>query len=327
LRIAHKCRESFSFVQACLIRHRTPVMSASSNQSISTHPLGRAFGCVAVTVFLWASAFPAIRVGLGGFGPAQLAALRFVMASLVLGLYLAWTRPPLPNRSDLPRVLFAGLLGIAGCNLLLNFGSRTVDAGTVSFVINTAPVFTALLGSIFLGERLRIWGWLGIAVSFAGVAVIATGRGDMAFGAGALLILAAAVCQASQFVLQKPLLTRYSALSVTACVLWAGSATLIPFLPGGVEAAIQAPPRAVVALIFLALGPAALAFVAWSFALSRLPVSRAVSFLYLIPPVSTFFAWMVLGEAPEWRAFAGGAIALAGVVLVNVAGRPSIKSS
>ena len=248
-------------------------------------------------------------------------------ASLGLALYLGWTRPPLPGRSDLPRVLLAGLLGVAGCNLLLSFGAQTVDAGTVSFVINTAPVFTALLGAIFLGERLSFWGWIGIAISFAGVGIIAAGRGDMAFGAGALLVLAAAVCQASQFVLQKPLLAQYSALSVTACVLWAGSVILVPFLPGSVNTALQAPARALAALAFLAFGPAAIAFVAWSFALSRLPVSRAVSFLYLIPPLSTVFAWLVLEEVPGWRAFAGGTIALAGVILVNTAGRPKRREA
>jgi drug/metabolite transporter (DMT)-like permease len=276
---------------------------------------------------MWASAFPAIRVALTAFGPAELAALRFALASVTLGLYLAWARPVMPDFADLPRVVLAGGLGIAGCNLLLNAGSRTVDAGVVSFVLNTAPVFTALLGSMLLGEQLRSWGWVGIALSFSGVALIATGRGDMRFGAGALLVLVAAICQASQFVLQKPLLARYGALPVTACVLWAGTAMLLPFLPGAIGAAAMAPGRALAAVTFLALGPAALAFVAWSFALSRLSVSRAVSFLYLVPPVTTLFAWAWLGEVPGWSALSGGAVALAGVILVNTLGRAAVKPS
>lgn len=284
-----------------------------------------ALGCVGLTVLLWASAFPAIRAALGTFGPAELAALRFLVASLALGLYLAWARPPLPGWDELPRIIAAGGLGIAAYNLLLNSGSRIVDAGTASFVVNTAPVFTALLGAALLGERLRPYGWLGIGLSFAGVAMIAVGRGDMGFGSGALLILAAAVCQASQFVLQKPLLARYGALPVTACLIWAGTAMLLPFFPGALDAAPTAPLEALGAVLFLGLGPAALAYVAWSFALARLPVGRAASFLYLVPPVATGMAWVWLGEAPGTGALLGGAVALAGVILVNTVGRMPVS--
>lgn len=280
-----------------------------------------ALACVAFTVLMWASAFPAIRAALAAFPPAELAALRFALASAALGLCLAWARPALPGRADLPRLLGAGGLGIAAYNLLLNSGARVVDAGTASFVVNTAPVFTACLGAALLGDRLRPLGWLGIALSFAGVALIAVGRGEMGFGAGALLVLAAAACQAAQFVLQKPLMARHGALPVTACLIWVGTAMLLPFLPGALLAAAAAPAQALGAVVFLGLGPAALAYVAWSHALSRLPVSRAASFLYLVPPVATLIAWAWLGEAPGAGALAGGAVALAGVVLVNTAGR------
>lgn len=286
-----------------------------------------AFGCIAFTVFMWASTFPAIRAALAAFGPAELAALRFAVASAALGAYVAWARPPMPSRGDLPRILLAGGLGIAAYNLLLNAGSRTVDAGTASFVVNTAPVFTALLGTALLGERLRGWGWIGIGLSFAGVALIAAGRGDMGFGKGALLVLAAAVCQAAQFVAQKPLLARSGALPVTACVMWAGTAMLVPFLPGALQTTAHAPAHALAAVVFLGLGPAALAYVAWSYALSRMPVSRAASFLYLVPPIATLIAWVWLGEAPRWGALVGGVVALSGVVLVNTLGRAPARGS
>lgn len=294
----------------------------STAASSTMRPAGAAaFACVALTVILWASAFPAIRAALVAFSPAELAALRFAFASVALGLYFAVARPVLPGRADLPRILAAGGLGIAAYNLLLNTGSRTVDAGTASFVVNTAPIFTALLGAAMLGERLRPLGWAGIGLSFVGVALIAVGRGDMGFGTGALLVLAAAVCQAAQFVLQKPLLAHHGALPVTACVLWAGTAMLLPFLPGALGAAQEAPAHALAAVLFLGLGPAALAYVAWSYALARMPVSRAASFLYLVPPVATLLAWLWLDEAPGWHALIGGSVALAGVIVVNTLGR------
>lgn len=283
--------------------------------------LRTAFACVAFTILMWASAFPSIRAALSAFSPAELAALRFAIASMALGVYLAWVRPPLPGWSDLPRIVLTGGLGIAAYNILLNSGSRTVDAGTTSFVVNTAPVFTALLGAALLGERLRAWGWLGLCLSFGGVAVIAAGRGDLSFGSGTFLVLAAAMCQAAQFVLQKPLLARHGALPVTACVLWAGTALLLPFLPTALESGARAGAGPLAAVVFLGIGPAALGYVAWSYVLAAMPVSRAAAFLYLVPPVATLLAWLMLNEVPGWGALAGGAVALAGVVLVNTLGR------
>jgi drug/metabolite transporter (DMT)-like permease len=282
--------------------------------------------CVGVTVLLWASAFPAIRAALAGFGPAELAALRFAIASLVLGVYVALTRPTLPRGADIPRLAVAGALGIAAYNLLLNTGERTVDAGTASFVVNTAPVFTALLGTLLLKERVRIWGWLGIGVSFAGVAAIATSHGSVRLGQGSLLVLGAAVCQALQFALQKPVLARCGALPVTACILWIGTAILLPFLPAALMVAGKASATAFTAVVFLGLGPAVLAYLAWSYALSQLPVSQAANFLYLIPPISTLIAWVWMSEVPGYQALAGGVIALAGVTLVNTLGRATTKS-
>ena len=55
-----------------------------------------------ITITLWASAFPAIRVGLQAFSPVHVALLRYLVAALVLAGYAAITRMPLPRRADVP---------------------------------------------------------------------------------------------------------------------------------------------------------------------------------------------------------------------------------
>ena len=162
-----------------------------------------------VTVLLWSSAFPAIRVGLEGFTPYGLAAVRFALASAVLLVLALATKPGLPRSPDIPRVVFAGGLGIAAYNILLNLGEVTVSAGTTSILVNIHPIVAALAGLILLRERLGVWGWFGIAAAFAGVATIAMtrhGTSALQFEAGALYVLAAAVCFGLHFVVQKPLL-------------------------------------------------------------------------------------------------------------------------
>jgi hypothetical protein len=129
--------------------------------------------------------------------------------------------------------MLCGFLGIALYNALLNTGERTVTAVAASFIVNTLPIFTAVLAVVFLGERFNHWGWLGSLVSLAGIAVIARGQpGGLASGAGSTLILGAALCSPSYFVLQRRLIPEYGALTCTAYTLLAGALLLTPWLPG-----------------------------------------------------------------------------------------------
>jgi drug/metabolite transporter (DMT)-like permease len=281
---------------------------------------------VAVTVLSWASAFPMIRVGMRELGPLELASARFAVASALVLIWLAIRRPPLPTRGDAARFLICGLIGISVYNGLLNQGERTVSAGAAAFIVNVAPILTAILATVFLRERFSPWGWGGALVSFAGVGLIALGQpGGLAFGSGAVLVAGAALCTAIYFVLQRPLVPRYGALACTAYTLLAGALFLLPFLPGALPRLI-APEGASLAATVVALGlfPAAIGYAAWTYALGRFGAARASNFLYLVPPVAALFGFAALGETMNVSTLVGGAIAILGVVIVNSLGRRTV---
>lgn len=276
----------------------------------------RAKLAAAGTVLLWASAFPAIAVADRGLGPAGLAVARLVIASAALAAVAPFLGVRRPRARDLPLIALCGLAGMTGYQLLLNAGERVVPAGTASLLVATAPVYASVLAAIFLGERLgRRW-WAGSAVALAGTAVIAVSRG-LGFGASALVVLAAAVLQGIFHTAHKPLLARYTGFEVTAYAMWAGTVFILPWAGSLARALPHAGAGALGAAAFLGVAPSALGFVLWAYAMARMDVGRVTTSLYLVPAAAIGISLVWLGQVPGPAELAGGAIALAGVVLAG----------
>ena len=272
-----------------------------------------------ITVIFWASAFVGIRAVLDYYSPIHLALLRYLIASFVLILYGTFTGIRLPAKKDGFKLLVLGAIGIAFYNFALNYGEQTISAGAASFLVNTVPIFTAVLAFFFLRERITGYGWLGIAAGFFGVSIIAFEEAievGVLFDWGAVYVLLAALAQALYFVFQKSLLRRYRPFELTTYAIWMGTLCMLPFQKGLYEAILDAPLPATLAVLYLGVFPGALGYVAYAVALSNMQAVKASNYLFLVPVVTLFIAWIWLSEVPGLLTLAGGALALFGVVLM-----------
>jgi drug/metabolite transporter (DMT)-like permease len=103
------------------------------------------------------------------------------------------------------------------------------------------------------------------------------------FDPGAFLILLSAFSTILYFVFQKPYLEKYNAIEFTSYSIWEGTFFILVFLPDLPHAMYKSSLHATLAVAYLGVFPTALAYFIWTYVLSRIPASNAVSFLY--PPL------------------------------------------
>jgi len=286
----------------------------------------QAFAALLGTIFLWGSGFIAVRAAVanGAYSAGQLSEARLALASLLLLVIVAVKRGiSVPQRRDWLAFFALGATGQMLYQLLLNTGERTVDGGTAALLVSCAPIIAALLAVAFLGERLSWVGWIGTAVAFTGATMIAVSSGASLSGSlGVLLIVAATLVWATYLVLQKSIASRYSSLELTVWPMWIGAVLLLPFSRGTLATIRTAPTPATLAVVWLAACSSVAGFLLWAYALKRLPVTVATSALYCVPVAAFLLGVAVLQEMPPASALLGGAIAIVGVALVQLLGRP-----
>lgn len=279
-----------------------------------------------LTIVLWASAFVGIRAGLKGYSPGSLALLRFSIASICM-LFVYWRTPSrhkvTMHKKDLALlILVVGMMGLGIYNITLNYGELTIPSGIASFIISQSPILTVIFAVFFLGERINIFVIIGMVVSLLGVMLISIGQTKgFKLDIGMLYVLIATLISALYSVVQKPFLRKYHAIPVTALIIWGATLILLIYLPDLYREIFIAPLSATLAVVYLGIFPAAVAYGAWNYALAEIPASRAASFLFFMPIIATFLGWVCLGEVPALISLVGGCIALLGVWIVNWAFR------
>jgi drug/metabolite transporter (DMT)-like permease len=277
-----------------------------------------ALAAAGITVLLWGSAFVGIRSAGRSFSPGALSFGRLLVAFVALAVIGLVRGERLPSRDALREVgiplLVCDLLWFGAYNVALNSGERRVDAGTSAMLVTLGPILIAVLAGVLLKEGFPRSLFAGVAVAFAGVVVIAVGSSrHSATTAGVLLCLAAAGTYAAGVVAQKVVLRRLTPVQTVFLCAAIGTIATAPFAPQLVRQ--LGPMHAEGWVVYLGIGPTALGFITWGFALSRTTAGKLAATTYLVPPIAVLVGWLWLNESPAGLAYLGGALCLAGVAV------------
>ncbi|MBJ7337073.1 DMT family transporter [Mycolicibacterium sp.] len=290
----------------------------------ATRPDRLAVLAAVVTVLLWASAFVVIRFCGSEFNPGALAFLRLGVGTIALTAVAAIYRPPLPRGRGLALVVGYGLLWFAAYTVVLNWAEQHLDAGTAALLVNFAPILVAVFAGFFLSEGFPRPLVVGIVIAFIGVVLISLGGSGVGVNdhLGVGLGLLAAVLYAAGVLLQKVALRTVNAISATWVGCAIGLAATAPFALQAIDEIAAAPPTALAGVVFLGVGPTAIAFLTWAYALNRTDAGKMAATTLAVPAIAILMSWFVLGEVPTVLGFAGGALALGGVAISRRRARP-----
>jgi drug/metabolite transporter (DMT)-like permease len=273
---------------------------------------------------IWSSTWILARIGLKEMDALPFASLRYVLAFVILLPFIFRQKP----REAIRRLTRKQWLLFAGLGLLaypVNQGAvflamEYLPNTTISLITNMSPILLAILGGLFLNEKLDNRQYFGIAVTITGALVfflpIVDGKLN---GTGVLLSFITLFANVIQTIIVRKMLKsgEYPALLVTVIPMGFGA-----ILMGGGTAIWDWIPRISLTvwgvLLVLSVVNTAIAFNVWNVALQRLTAVEANVISNTMLVQVAILSWIFLGDVVTIKMAAGMGLVIAGVVMVNL---------
>ncbi len=288
--------------------------SRAETPSIAAPSQSRVWLALGSLYWIWGSTYLAIRVALDGFPPLTLAALRFLIAGVLL---LAWQRlrgAPMPTRQQWGASAIVGAL-LVGANTLVTIAELSVSSGLTAVAVGSVPLWIGVVSGLF-GKWPARSEWLGLAVGFCGVALLNLGSGMRGAPLGAAMLLLSPLCWAFGSILSHRLRMPEGLTGTGALMLCGGLMDVVLAVVRG-EHLTQAPSgRALIGLAWLVFAGSVVGYSAYTFLITRIRPTLATSYAYVNPVVAMALGALFLHEPISASALVAMGFILSGVALL-----------
>jgi drug/metabolite transporter (DMT)-like permease len=298
------------------------------------------YGACALAGCLWGTGFYWGRLAMNEMSVEHMVLYRFLFASLgMLPLVIANRNRFHLTGSETRTLLISAAFGIPIQFLLQFHGLDLTTVSHAALMVGAMPVMLAAAAALFAGERLDWIGWLALAGSTCGAALIVLGgsRGHTGHEqpslAGDLLVVASLVTALAWILLSQKLMQTHSPPVVTSYSILAGTAMLAvvvlgPWLLNPLLAPVthrtfpslpfaHVSATAWIALAISGLFCTALTTLLWNWGIHHVPASRAGVFLNIEPALGSWLGVQLLGEHLGPYAWLGGGLILAAAITLT----------
>jgi len=278
-----------------------------------------------IVYVVWGSTYFAIRIGLESFPPLLMIALRFLAAGALLFGFMKWRGAPNPTPAQWRDGALVGVLLLGGGTGLVAIAEQTVASGLTAVFIAVTPLLFALWSGWF-GHWPTRREWIGIAIGFAGVLLLASGAGLSGSPLGALTLLCAVICWSLGSVLsQKKLKVAPGPMGFASEMIAGGVFLLTVGLLKGealsFELLAQASWQAWLAWFYLVTIGSLVGFSAYMYMLARVSPALASSYAYVNPVIAVALGVWLGGEIISTREMLAMAVILVSVMLLTTTPR------
>jgi len=269
---------------------------------------------------IWGSTWLVIKVGYGGLGPFNVAALRFLIASIVLAPIVPLFRASWPStRTEWTLVVWVGLVLFAADYGLIYWGEQFLDSGLTSILFALLPLVTIGFAHLYVpGDRITGRKLAGSVLAFGGIVALFGDRVRLdPAGLGPMLaIVASTVCAAAAGVATKRHGANLHPASLNAPAMLIGAAALAAAsLAAGDGLALPLDAPTWSAIVYLAIAGSVITFLGYFTLLKSWSVTSLSFISVFTPAIALFLGFVFLDERPTISSGAGAAMILGGVAL------------
>ncbi len=294
------------------------------------------WGALLVVYVVWGSTYLGILYAIETIPVFLSMGIRFLLAGGLLYAYSIRRGDrdgDRPGRREWLSALVVGAFLFVGGNSMVAWAETRVDTGVAALLIAAVPLWIALFDRIANGQRLSRSTVVGLAVGFGGVALLAwpsgAGRIDV-LGAFALLVSGITWAIGSLYARRAPLPRRPLVNSSMQMLTGGGLLMVVAAASGELNDVGQPSLRSILAMVYLILIGAIVAFSAYAWLVRSVPMALASTYAYVNPVVAVFLGWAILSEPLSARTIAAGAIILGAVALIITPSReraPSVPAA
>lgn len=289
-------------------------------------PRSMLLAAYAAVYVIWGSTYLAIHFAIETLPPFLMAGVRFLVAGLLM---YGWIRlrggAAAPDRVEWRSALVVGAFLLLGGNGGVVWAEQRVPSGLAALLVATVPLWMVLLEWGGGGPRPRARVIAGIAIGFAGLAIL-IGPADLLGGGaadltGALVLVVASFSWAIGSVVSRRVRLPDSPLLGTGMEMIGGGALLLLFgtLVGewGRLDLAAASPRSLWAVLYLIIFGSLVGFTAYVWLLRHVEIAKVSTYAYVNPVVAVLLGWALAGEALTLRVVLAATVIITGVAFIT----------
>ncbi|MGX9135111.1 DMT family transporter [Rummeliibacillus sp. JY-2-4R] len=271
---------------------------------------------VVLTTFLMGSSFSVVKFGLPYASPLLLAALRFLLAGIIMGLLVFFFKRPHPKtKENWIKMFVIGAFQTAGVMGCIFLSLRTITASESSILTFTNPLLVVVFGSIYFKTRYKFYQWLGVILGIVGVSITLGAKIELK--SGVVYGILSAIFWAIATLLTKKWGEEFDTWVLSAYQMFFGGIILLLCSFVLEKPFFIANSHSYLILIWLSIMSSIVQFAVWYYLLQKGDPGKTSAFLFLAPFFGVLSGWLLLGEKLYPSLIVGGLFIIVGIYLVN----------